>query len=231
MRLLPLPLLFPFLPRLLMLLVTVAVASPSQAAPQRLYDNLGDLGDVYEDTDIFSLIGDHSAGLGGADWYQGFRFIPQETGLLQSIDVAVGHLDAPETIEFRLYADAGGTLGALIETIFVQTSAENFDGAIEAAPAAGTTQLLAGTSYWLMATGDGPTIWFQNEIGVSLPRLWTPGGPGAPLSSDTTTASAFRMNGPEPVPLTGLWTRILLVAVLTTLMAAVGMPRARGRTS
>jgi hypothetical protein len=127
---------------------------------------------------------------------------------------------APDVIEFRLYADAGGSLGALLETINVQTVAENYDGAIETGFASNTTKLIQGESYWLMATSVNPTIWFNNESGAAqLPRLWTPDGVGAPLNSDTTDAAAFRLDSrPESVPTLGL----PAVAVLAALVVLGG---------
>lgn len=196
------------------LLLSLA-ASP--LAAQTYFDTLGTLGDVYEDDDIFNVIGDHSAGLGGADWFQGYRFTSAASGLLHSIDVAVGHLDGPETIEFRLYADAGGALGALLETIPVAATAADFDGSLVRGIATSTTSLAQGTSYWLMAYSSAPTIWFNNELGQSLPRLWTEDGPNAPLNSDTTTAAAFRLNGPPPVPLSAP------LGLFAILLASLGM--------
>ena len=211
---------------LLSFFLVLAPASAWAAAP--FFDTLGTSGDVYDDTDTFFLMGDHTLTLGGSDWFQGQRFTSAHTGNLYSIDVAVGHLLGPDTIEFRLYADAGGSLGALIGTIPVQTVAENYDGAIETGLAAGTTVLTQGTSYWLMATGIEPTIWFWNETGApDLPRLWTPDGVGAPLASDTTTAAAFRLNAPPAVPALGfpgllLTTALLLLAATPTLRGPVG---------
>ncbi len=207
---------------LLLVLALGLFSAPAFADPY--FDTLGQLGDVYDDNDIFYVLGDHSAGLGGADWFQGVRFTSLRTGPLHSIDVAVGHLDAsPQTIEFRLYADASGSLGSLLETIPVVATAANFEGVIERGLSASSTVLTAGNDYWLMATSVGPTIWFNNELGVSMDRLWTEFGDAAPLNSDTTTGPAFRLNAPPPVPLAGSIARSLLLALaLAVACLAIG---------
>lgn len=202
------------------------LAAPTSAEP--FFDTLADLGDVYDDTDIFSLVGDHSdfGGGVGSDWFQGTQFTSQATGTLTSIDVAIGHLDVPETMQFLLYEDAGGALGTLLETIPVDTTTGNWDGAIRRGFASSTTELTAGTSYWLMATSTDPTIWFQNELtpSVVLPRLWTPDGVNGSLNSDTTDTAAFRLNGPAPVPLSR---RATLIGVGLSMLAAIGLMRVR----
>jgi hypothetical protein len=220
------PLLRSLLSALVLATLVALVPAPAGAALV-FFDTLGTVGDVYDDTDTFFYIGEYSLIYGGDDdWFQGERFTSKRTGFLYSIEVAVGHLLTPETIEFRLYADNGGTLGALLETIYVPTVAENYDGAIETALAAGTTELTKGTSYWLMATCDAPSIWFSNEIGADpLPRLWTPGGVGGSLNSDTTTATAFRLNGPPDLPALGdagqfVTALLLLLAASLTLRSS-----------
>ncbi|MEZ4333129.1 MAG: hypothetical protein R3F35_15320 [Myxococcota bacterium] len=204
--------------RVLWLLVAVACIGARSATAQVFYDDLGSV-DVFDDADVVALIGDHSSALGGSDWFQGFRFTSEATGTLHSIDVAVGNYFAgPQTIEFRLYADTGGALGAQLATVPVLATAEDFDGTIRRGfvelGAGSPPVLVQGASYWLMATSEGPTIWFQNEQGVSLPRLWTEFGPGAPLNSDTTIASAFRLNGPPAVPLANEGSVLVLVLAL-----------------
>lgn len=183
----------------------LGLAAPATA--QTFHDNIVSNVDVFEDTDVVSFVGDYTATGSSEDWYQGFRFTSQATGTLGSIDVAVGnYFSGPTTMEFRLYADAGGALGALLAVIPVVATAEDFDGGLRRGlfpPGAGAPPMLTqGTSYWLMATAPDATIWFNNERGESLPRLWTPNGPGGALNSDTQTAAAFRVSGPTPVPLT-----------------------------
>lgn len=201
--------------RLALGVLLALLASPAGA--QVFYDNLGNV-DVFDDTDVVSFIGDHTGANGSGDWYQGYRFTSAASGEVHSIDVAVGNWTVgPETMEFRLYADAGGSLGALLATIPVVAVAEDFDGTIRRGrvPAAGVAPVLTqGVGYWLMAYSPGPTLWFNNEQGVSLPRLWTPGGLGGAFNSDTTTAAAFRVNGPPPVPIAGPIGWLMLAGVL-----------------
>lgn len=186
------------------------------AVAQVFYDNLGNV-DVFEDDDVVLYIGDHTSALGGADWFQGHRFTSEATGEVASIDVAVGnYFDGPDTMQFRLYTDVGGTLGTLLATFTVIATAEQFDGSIRRGRVDGgfgTPVLAQGTNYWLMASATGPTLWFQNEQGDVLPRLWTPDGIGAPLNSDTTAATGFRVNGPPPVPMMGPGAMAWLVAL------------------
>jgi hypothetical protein len=192
------------LERTLALLLLASLLLTAPAGAQVFFDNLGQV-DVFEDTDVVYYIGDHTSSIGTGDWFQGFRFTSSASGELHSIDVAVGnYFGGPDTMEFRLYADAGGALGALLATIPVVASAEDFDGSIRRGrigpSLSGPPVLAQGTSYWLMATAEGPTIWFTNEQGVVLPRLWTPDGVTGSLRSDTQDAAAFRLNGPPPVP-------------------------------
>lgn len=214
-------------PALLGVTFLLLLASPATA--QVFYDNLGNQ-DVYEDDDVVSFIGDYTSLGDTEDWFQGHRFTSEASGAVGSIDVAVGnYLDGPGTMEFRLHADAGGALGALLATFTVTATAEQFDGSIRRGriDTGGTAPVLAlGTSYWLMATAETPTIWFRNEQGDVLPRLWTPDGPGGTLNSDTLPASAFRVNGPPPVPLLGAGGTTLLVALgSATALWALGRRR------
>lgn len=205
------------------------LAGPAMA--QVFYDNLGNV-DVFEDDDIVSFIGDYSLLGDTEDWYQGHRFTSEASGAVASIDVAVGnYLDGPGTMEFRLYADAAGALGALLGTFTVTATAEQFDGSIRRGrvdAGSGTPVLTQGSGYWLMATSSTPTIWFRNEQGDVLPRLWTPDGVNGALNSDTPQASAFRVNGPPPVPLMGPGAMALLVALgSATGLRALGRRRVR----
>ncbi|MCR9092934.1 MAG: hypothetical protein NXI30_01835 [bacterium] len=186
------------------------------AVAQVFYDNLGNA-DVFEDDDIVSFIGDYASLGDTEDWFQGFRFTSGASGPVASIDVAVGnYLDGPGTMEFRLYADAAGGLGALLGTFTVTATAEQFDGSIKRGrvdEGSGGPTLAQGSDYWLMATAATPTIWFRNEQGDVLPRLWTPDGVGGTLNADTLAAAAFRVNGPPPVPLMGPTATVLLAGL------------------
>ena len=197
------------------------------AVAQVFYDNL----DVFEDDDIVSFIGDYGSLGDTEDWFQGHRFTSEASGAVASVDVAVGnYLDGPGTMEFRLYADDAGALGALLATFTVTATAEQFDGSIRRGRVdGGTTPILTqGAGYWLMATSATPTLWFRNEQGDVLPRLWTPDGVGGTLNSDTLEASAFRVNGPPPVPLLGPGTLTLLIALGSgTGLWALGRRRSR----
>ena len=197
----------------------LSALSAGAVQAQVFYDNLGTL-DIYDDTDVVSFVGQYPPALGGDDWFQGFRVTAEATGTLHSIDVAVGnYFSGPETIEFRLYADAGGALGAQLATIPVVAVAEDFDGTIRRGfvePSVGGNPMLTqGSGYWLMATAPSATIWFKNEQGDTLPRLWTPDGPSGTLRSDTVTAAALRLNGAPPVPIAMPPGMILLTALLS----------------
>jgi len=168
-----------------LLLITLPIASNASI----VYDNFGPNDD-------------HSTGIRWTiDWEftQGFQFAPTASGVFTSLDVGMGVSGTPpETVRFDLYADASDTLGALLESVDVIVNNNTTTLGISTGLASGSTNLVAGQMYWLIATSlSGVNVpWGQNSTGDSGLH-WVNGS----VYEEPDTKGAFRVNASVvPIP-------------------------------
>ena len=145
------------------------------------------------------------------DWWNGFTFTAANSGVVESIDVAVSTYSgsSPAAMTFGLYTDVNGAVGSLLEEITVNALQLFGTGSVETGIAAGTTSMSAGTAYWLMAYSAASTVWNSNNTGDVLNQAYSTTGFGGTLAyydnisePDPFPSVGFRINAvPEPTTL------------------------------
>lgn len=181
------------------LLIAITSAPGARAIP--IYDTLGP-------TNAYQTTGSPNGYVVGPaapyDFWTGALFTAAASGTVQSLDAAIfDRLGGPVDVIFGIYTDVGGTVGALLEEIVVTSVDQVTDGTVQTGLAAGTTNLLAGTSYWLMAHTDDSSaaVWRNNDAGILLDRAYTNTGFGTALTYlSARPGPAFRINATISVP-------------------------------
>ncbi len=139
--------------------------------------------------------------------------------LLTSIEIALGYVTGTNRAFISLYNDDDGMPGAILETATVENMGPfGNQNDPEVALFTGTTALLEGEQYWVIASSDNNSwlAWNLNSIGDTGPHAFRAnGGPwnisdGAPFEGPpgaAGTRGAFRVNGvpgPGAIALLGL---------------------------
>ena len=155
-----------------------------------IYDNFG-AGDTFN-TGIGWTISSNTS--------QGLQFTAADTGIFSSLDVGMGVTGStpPGDVLFKFYADAGNSLGTLLESITVTVNNSFGSPGVSSGLASGSTILTAGQNYWLIAEAFSGvnTPWNRNNIGDVGNLHWTNGS-----ISSGDEAGVFRINAnavPEP---------------------------------
>jgi hypothetical protein len=118
--------------------------------------------------------------------------------MLTSADVAMYHFDGTNQANISLYTDSSGLPGVSLATASI--AAPSVNPGLVTANFGGATQLLANTSYWLVAEPGAASTELQwefnnqNKVGVAFNQ-------GGGWSNDSINESpAFRINGTVAVP-------------------------------
>jgi len=169
------------------LAVFLAFLSTSSFAGSPIYDNL---------EEGFDSSSGYAVGpVGSSDFVLGFEFTAQATGVVSSLDVAVstGFLNNT-TMTFGIYE---GDASTLLEEISIIPTVEH-TAAIETGVANGTTQLVAGKTYYLIASAVGQSLgWRKNSKGDTLKLFVSTDGGQSVLSERIDVSAAFRINSTD----------------------------------
>jgi len=109
---------------------------------------------------------------------QGIQFTPSASGLLTSIDLPLSSATSSQDARFDLYTDSADSLGTLLESLNITNLNTGITPTIRTAFATGTTSLVGGQKYWLIAnslstfdvfwhfnsTGDAGLRWINGNI-------------------------------------------------------------------
>ncbi len=171
-------------------MLVFALCAPLQA--DVLHDNFGD-NDFYDT--ISYTISDGSPL--NTDRDQGEKLLFSEDYYLDQVDAAMGLLMGQNIMNLSLYSDDGGLPGVILETSTVvdQMGPMGTVNPPVVFTFSGTTQMYAGTTYWLIGSSENDTWagWGKNtigEIGVHAQRtelVWD--------LFDNSTVSAYRLYG------------------------------------
>jgi len=144
-------------------------------------------------------------------WEAGILFTPSTSGYFSSFSLVAaqspngfsGYATGTSPWTFNLYSDSSTTPGSLLETItgVTVTVLAQYD-----VTAGGTTALVAGQNYWLMASlpSDSSGVWLQQSSSTPHYRctrvVGSSGCPGGLYSDTAAGAVQIRVNDSLPVP-------------------------------
>lgn len=185
------------------------IACPMLSHAAVLYSNLGP-GD--------SFIANSGLVAGACCDPTGLQFTAAASGVVSSVDVAMGVINAPTpiTVTFGLYSDSGSDrLGDLLETFTVVVNSPSLITGLSTGALSSLAALAAGSEYWLVvqdAQGEN-LAWGFNNTGATGGLLQS----GTYWSPPPADLGAFRVNGsaiPEPTSamLLGLGLAALIAA-------------------
>jgi hypothetical protein len=169
--------------------IAIALAAGSLARADVAYNNFGP-GDTYSGNG-WILYGPQSS----PTWTQGFQFISLASGGITDLFVPMEHLANSNSFTFEIYSDNAGIPGTSLGVIG-QTA--GFEPSSPPPPpveitADGSVHLTAGTTYWLVGSGnaDSQGTWLGNDQNVMGLRAWM--AFGLPWQPGTVTLAAFRI--------------------------------------
>ena len=166
--------------------VSLVVSTSTVNAAFTAFDTFGPA-DSYDVSFRFAVDGD-------VGW-QAFRFAPTESGVLDTITVALGRSGAATTAtRFDLYDGTDTALGSLLESIIVPNAVDigSSPGAVVSFSSLVRPTLSSSQGYWLRYDEPGPpdldsSLWFFNDQGISGMRLTSV------LPAEYYTLPAFRI--------------------------------------
>lgn len=173
---------------------SVTVCSVVTHASTVVFDNFG-VGDTYLFDSGFNLTEGEPIGY---DFDEAFSFIPAVGGILTDIWLAVGLSEGPNVLDVWIMSDSGGKPGSIIEAFEFSDEMGPFGSNNPPLHKAAdrTTELVAGTQYWLVASAPGPdvmAVWNANSIDDSgLFANRTNGGTW--VVNSNATRGAFRVS-------------------------------------
>jgi hypothetical protein len=149
--------------------------------------------------DSYATVGRY--GVDGASVFQAFRFVPTESGALDTITVALGRSGTATTAtRFDVYDGTSSTLGGLLESIIVpNTIAVGLSpGAVVSFSSLVSPSLNSGQNYWLSysepsAIDGSDSLWFFNNQGIWGTRVTSI------LPADIGILPAFRVEVKGPI--------------------------------
>ena len=146
-------------------------------------------------------------GVDGSAGFQAFRFVPTESGALDTITVALGR-EATDTTatQFDLYDGTAAAMGSLLESIIVpNTVAPGLSpGAVVSFASVVTPYLNSGQNYWLSYSEPGAadgsrSLWFFNDQGIVGKRITSI----LPIQDNVLPAFRIEVAGLPTVPVPG----------------------------
>jgi hypothetical protein len=174
--------------RTFLLSTTLAtLAATASAGESPVYDNLSATGGYHgSDGYIITSTEDYAA-----------PFVPTSDHLFDSVDLGLADVVFGSSATVRLYADAGGVPGTLIEDLgnvgnlpLVTSSTIN---ELTTATSNDRPVLLAGTTYWIRCQkGDGIPLWGRN---ITFETGYASKTGGAPWKVETGQRPAMRVWG------------------------------------
>jgi hypothetical protein len=185
------------------LAVSAALAGPARA--DVLYSNLGPGESYVQDRGWLESAPDSARGT----VRQAIAFTAGGTdALFDGARLALGLNRGANEIDLRLYTDAGGQPGTVLDTIHAGGQMPPFgmfgSGHLVTFDSAAHPPLRAGATYWLLpfASGDTWAGWNLNNQGRGSPfALSQEGEPASWEVFPNVTQGAFEVNGtPSPVP-------------------------------
>jgi hypothetical protein len=183
-------------------LLALALVSPAagQATPVSVYNTFGG-GMSYDVFSGFDVLGP------GVDPFltvdQTMGFVPSLSGVLSEITLAFEYVQGTNAVDMYLMTDAGGLPGSVLESWTFPAMTDPFFDPLITLTGDGTTTLLAGQPYWLVASAGAPdtrALWLWGENGVDGPvgsRI-----DGGPWDISDFTQGAFDVNVVVPEPAT-----------------------------
>jgi hypothetical protein len=147
-------------------------------------------------------------GVDGGGGFQAFRFVPTQSGALDTITVALGRDSTATTAtQFSVYSGTTTALGSLLESILVPNTVPvgSSPGAVVSFSSLVKPNLTSGQGYWLSYVEPGAidgsdSLWFFSQ-GIAGTRLT------AILPAETATLPAFRIElgvaSPSGIPAPG----------------------------
>lgn len=176
----------------LIILLILALFPTHDLAANTIYDNLGDTYDCCAGYSVGPL------SPGGINFAHGVEFTAQSTGVVSSIEVPVSQGYGGAVLTLGIFEADRSTL---LEEITVIPVISGPVTDVETGVATGTTQLHAGSKYYLLATAVGELVgWRKNSIEENLSIFVSLDGGLSVDSHRFDTAPAFRINssGEEP---------------------------------
>jgi hypothetical protein len=143
------------------------------------------------DTSLSWIIG----GVNGSDPFtQGDQFVAAASGGITDIDIALVQISGSDDLTLTLRSDSAGTPGAIIETWIIDDALISETAGVVHVDADGLTNLVAGTSYWLIASAPSTSHygWNLNDQGITGQHCFSV--PSTSCDSiETETLGAFRI--------------------------------------
>lgn len=140
----------------------------------------------------------------GNDFDAAYSFTPLVGGMLSDIWLAAGLSEGPNILDVALMSSSSGEPGAILESFVFNGAMGVFgDNSLPLhGVASGTTELVAGTEYWLFASAPGPDVFaVWNASVLSEVGGWASRSNGGAWNINTSTQGAFRVEiSSVPVP-------------------------------
>ncbi|HJQ63020.1 MAG TPA: choice-of-anchor R domain-containing protein, partial [Burkholderiales bacterium] len=139
---------------------------------------------------------------------QGDQFVAGASGGITDIDIALVNIDAADDLTLTLRSDSAGTPGAIIDTWIIDDALIPSTAGIVHVDADGLTNLVAGTTYWLIASAPSTSHygWNLNDQDITGQHCVSVPSTDCDDLIETETLGAFRIEVdgavvPEPATL------------------------------
>jgi hypothetical protein len=173
------------------------------------FDNFGQ-GNTYNGGTGWTISGQNS--VLNADYDQGEQFTALADGIINFIDIAIGHVTGTNNFFVDLHEDAGGQPGNIISSWTggpMQTFGATSDQPINIVNNDPNANLVAGTKYWIIASVPDDTwaAFNWNSIGDVGPHAFREANGGWQVGDNTRGAfriDVTRIPGPGALALLAL---------------------------
>lgn len=145
---------------------SVADGTAAPALPGVVYNNFG-ADDSYS-TSVLGIVANEV----GATWTLANSFTPAVSGYISDIWAALGYYSGDNAVAVALMTDSGGLPGSVLESWDFRNAMVPYmtNNSPVHGLGTGTTEISAGTTYWIAATipadATGSHYWCTNSIGV-----------------------------------------------------------------